>query len=63
MKLNTDICYLLMSDYKYEHIWVQIGKDQTWEEKEVKLFGVTIDTDLKFDRHINKICSKAKCSL
>ncbi len=28
-------------------------------EKEVKLFGITIDEKLKFDKHVNIICKKA----
>ena len=59
MKLNTDKCHLLMSGSKYEHFWAQIGKDRIWEDNEVKLLGITIDNSLKFDTHINNICTKA----
>ena len=59
MKLNTDKCHLLTSGSKYEHFWVQIGKDRIWEDNEVKLLGITIDNSLKFDTHINNICTKA----
>ena len=63
MKLNTDKCHLIMSAFKYEHIWAQIGKDKIWEDNEVKLLGVTIDNRLNFDTHINNICKKANQKL
>ena len=63
MKLNSDKCHLLMGGYKHEHIWAQIDKDKIWESNEVKLLGVTIDNNLKFDSHINKICVKANQKL
>ena len=63
MKLNTDKCHLLMSGSKYEHFWAQIGKDRIWEDNEVKLLGITIDNSLKFDTHINNICTKANQKL
>ena len=34
-----------------------------WEENEVKLLGITIDNELKFDKHILNICSKANKKL
>ena len=37
MKLNTDKCHLLMSEFKYEHFWAHIGKGKIWEDNEVKL--------------------------
>ena len=63
MKLNSDKCHLLISGFKYEHIWAQIGKDKIWEDSEAKLLGVTIDNSLKFDCHINNICTKANQKL
>ena len=30
-----------------------------WESNDVKLLGVTIDRDLKIDKHVIKLCSKA----
>ena len=56
MKLNTDKCHLLISGHKYEHDWAQIGKDMVWEENKVKLLGITIDNEVKFDSHILNIC-------
>ena len=38
-------------------------EDLIWESNDVKLFGVTIDRDLKFDKHVLKLCSKANQKL
>ena len=63
MKLNTDKCHLIVSGYKHEQIWAKIGNDKMWESSDVKLLGVTIDNELKFDKHVSKICSKASRKL
>ena len=63
MKLNTDKCHLLVSGHKFEEIWMKVGKDQIWEEKKVRLLGITIDNELKFDQHITEICLKANKKL
>ena len=63
MKLNTDKCRLIVSGYKHEQVWANIGKDLIWESTDVKLLGVTINRDLKFDKHILKLCSKANQKL
>ena len=39
--------------------WAQIGKYMVWEENDVKLSGITIDNELKFDSYISNIRSKA----
>ena len=59
MKLNTDKRHLIVSGYKHEQVWANIGKALIWESSDVKLFGITIDRDLKFDKHVLKFCSKA----
>ena len=63
MKLNTDKCHLLISGHKYEEMWMRVGQNKIWEEKEVKLLGVTIDNALKFDQHVSDICLKANRKL
>ena len=63
MKLNTDKCHLIVAGNKFEQIWVKVGEDQIWEKKEVKLLGVTIDNELKFENHVNIICAKANKKL
>ena len=42
---------------------MDIGKDLIWESNVVKLHGITIDRDLKFDKHVLKLCNKAKRKL
>ena len=59
LKLNTDKCHLLMAGNKHEHIWVKLVDKKIWENNTVKLLGVTIDSQLKFDSHVLNICSKA----
>jgi len=56
MKLNTEKCHLIVSGHRYEEQWVKIGEDKIWEEKSVKLLGVAIDNELKFDSHVKDIC-------
>ena len=43
MKLNTDKCLLIVSGYKHEQVWRNIGKDFIWESNDVNFLGVTID--------------------
>ena len=63
MKLNTDKCHLIVSGYKHEQVWENIGKDLIWESNDVKLFGISIDRDLIFDKHVLKLCSKTNQKL
>ena len=63
MKLNTDKCHLIVSGYKHEQVWANIGKDLTWKSNDVKLLGITIDRDLKFKNHVLKHFRKANQKL
>ena len=65
MKLNIDKCHLIVLGYKHENeqVWAQIGEDKIFQSIDVKLLGVTIDKELKFDKHVSKICSKASRKL
>ena len=63
MKLNTDEYRLIVSGYKHEQLWANIEKSLIWESNDVKLLEVTIDRDLKFDKHVLKFCSKANQKL
>ena len=63
MKLNTGQCCLIISVYNHEQVWVNIGKYLIWESNDIKLLLVTIDRDLKFDKHVLKLCSKANQKL
>ena len=63
MKLNTGKCHLIVSGYKHEQIWAQVGGDKIWESTYLKLLGVTIDRELQFDEHVCKIFSKTSRKL
>ena len=63
MKLDTDKCHLLVLGHRYEDMWIRVGQDKIWEDKEAKLLGITIDNDLKIDRHVSDICLKANRKL
>ena len=63
MKLNTDKCHLIVSSYEHVQVRASIGKDLIWESNDVKLLGITIDRDLKLDKHVLKLCSKANQKL
>lgn len=57
-KLNTDKCHLVVSGFKHEHVCAKIGTEKIWEKRVVKLFGINIDDQLKFDKHVLENCSK-----
>ena len=59
MKLNEGKCHLLISGFKHEVLWANIGGKKIWESKEEKLLGLCIDRDLTFTSHIASICAKA----
>ena len=59
MKLNTYKCHLLISRNKNEQMWTKLNRDIVWESNDVKLLGITLDNNLKFDKHASVICSKA----
>ena len=59
MKLNTDKCHLLVAGHKFDHTWVRVGPDKIWENHSIKLLGVSIDNELKFDKHVLNIIKKA----
>ena len=63
MKLNSDKSHPLVSDHHYEETCINIGNNRIWESKNAELLGITIDKDLKFEKHVNKICSKANRKL
>ena len=50
---------LFVSGHHYE----EIGNNRIWENKNVELLGITINKDLKFDKHKSKICSRANGKL
>ena len=41
----------------------KLDRDLVWEGNYVKLLGITLDNDLKFDKHVSNTCSKANRKL
>ena len=58
MKLNEDKCHFFVSGHKSEYIWAKIGHTQLWEQNNVKLLGVNIDSKLSFNTHVSSLCVK-----
>ena len=52
-----------MAGHKFEYTWVRVGPDKIWEDHSVKLLGVSIDNELKFDKHVLNIIKKANSKL
>ena len=46
MKLNQGKHYLLVSGYKHENVWAQIGDEIIWESNKQKLPGLQIAKNL-----------------
>ena len=63
MMLNEEKCELLVCGYRFEQLWIKVGDNKTWEKSLVKLLGVTIDNELKFDKYVTEICAKANRKL
>ena len=54
MKLNEDKCHFIVSGYKHEIMFADIGESKIWEKGQQKLLRVTIGKTLKFKEHILK---------
>ena len=63
MKLNEEKCELLVCGYRFEQLWIKVGDNKTWEKSLVKLLGVIIDNELKFDKYVAEICAEANRKL
>ena len=59
MKVNTGKSYLLLSSNSRATATI----DNSYTEDEQVLLGVTIDSNLTFENHINSICKKANQKL
>ena len=59
MKLNTDKCRHLISGNKNEQMSTELVRALFWESKNVQLLGITLDNNIKFDKCVSNICSKA----
>ena len=58
MKLNEEKCELLVCGYCFEQLWIKVRDNKTWEKSLVKLVGVTIDNELKFDKYVAEIVQR-----
>ena len=52
MKLNQDKYHLLVSGYKHENVWAQIGNEIIWETNQQKLLGLQIDKNMNFSEYV-----------
>ena len=53
MKLNQDKCHLLISVYKHENVWAQIGDETILESNKQELLGLKIDRNLNFNKYVS----------
>ena len=44
-------------------MWTKLDQDIVWESNDVELLMVTIDNNLRFDKHVPNICLKANRKL
>ena len=58
MKLNQDKCHLLISGYKHETVWAQIGDKNTWGINKQNLLGLQIVKNLNFNEYVSLLCKK-----
>ena len=58
---NLSKCHVLLSTDKQVH--VNIGTAQIESTQNEKLLGITIDSKLSFDKHVQQICSRASAKL
>ena len=63
MKLNTGKCHFLISGNRGEYMWAKLDQDVVWESNDAELLGVTIDNNLRLDKHGSNICLKANRKL
>ena len=56
MKINAEKCLSFISGNKFEQMWARVTDDITWENRTVKLLGITIGNELKFDERLTNIC-------
>ena len=61
MKVNTDKSHLLLSGNA--SLTSNIDNNLTESENEQVLLGVTIGSNLSFEKHINNLCKKASQKL
>lgn len=50
---------IVLPGYIHEYVCAKIGTEKIPEKKDVKLLGISIDNELKFDKYVLEICCKA----
>ena len=40
-------CHMVVSGYRQEQLWTQVGGDKLWESVDLNLLCVTVDRELK----------------
>ena len=63
MKLNSGKQNFPISGNKSEQVLAQIGENKIWETGKVKLLGINIDNNFKFDERLSNTCMKANRKL
>ena len=63
MKLNKEKCHFLIAGHKHELLWVNVGEYQIWESKSENIFGVNVDSKLKFYTHVEYLLKTAGSKL
>ena len=63
MKLNADKCHFILSGFKHQVHWVDVGKKRIWESYTEKLLGINIGRNLRFNLHVTNLCHKASQKL
>ena len=63
MKLNIDKCHPFVAGDKLGHAWVRVGPYKIRQDHSIKLLGVSVDNELKFDKHVLNTIKKANSKL
>ena len=63
MKLNASKSHLLVCGHKYESMSAKIGNESVIASHCVKLLGMSIDSNLSFEKHMDIVCRNASRKL
>ena len=63
LKMNEDKCHLLITNQENKSVSAIIGKETIKNSESAKLLGITIDNQLRFDKHVAIICEKENLKL
>ena len=62
MKANAEKCHLIVTKTD-TNVTINLESEIIMNTAEEKLLGVLIDNKLKFDKHVNNLCTKANQKL